>query len=57
MWGSGSIFPLVLKINIGWRFSCSLLTTAAIIPRDAASDTPLVGGREGHRSRLDALEN
>jgi len=37
--------------------SCSLLTAAAIFRTDAASDTPLVGGREAHRSRLDTLDN
>jgi len=46
-----------LTSTLDGAVSCSLLTAAAIFPRDAAYDTSLGGAREGHRSRLDALEN
>jgi len=37
--------------------SCSVLTAAAsLFPSVAAPDTHFVGGREGHRSRLDDLD-
>jgi hypothetical protein len=36
--------------------SCSLLTAAALFPRDAAPDIPLIGSSEGHGARLDALD-
>jgi len=46
---------LFLTSTLHGVVNCSLLITAALFPRDAAPDTPLIGGREGHRSRLDAF--
>jgi hypothetical protein len=58
-WCEGVVVYLhtFLKSTLDWFVSWSLVTAPAIFPRNAASDTPLVGDRECHRSRLDALEN
>ena len=48
---------LFLTPTLDWVVNCSLLTTTALFPRDAARYTALMGGREGNISRLDALEN
>jgi len=58
-WYGGVVVYLHLFVTstLDWIVNCSLLNAAALFPRDAARDTALIGGREGHRSRLDALEN
>jgi hypothetical protein len=55
MWGVVVYLHSFLTSTLEGAVSCSLLTAAALFPSDAASDAPLVGGREGHRSSLDAL--
>jgi hypothetical protein len=58
-WCGGVVVHLhsFLISTLDWAVSCSFLTAAALSPRDAAPDTPLIGGRESHISRLDTLEN
>jgi len=46
---------LFLTSALDGTVNCSLLTTAVLLPNDKARDTPLIGGRERHRSRLDAF--
>ena len=57
MWGIGSTSPFDFNINIRWSFSCSVHRRRRLIPQRCSSWHPLIGGREGHRFRLDGLEN